>query len=130
MKWVSKNLAILGLALFFAFGVWCGSRAAPGLSLASVVGCSQSGRVMEMAGCDHPSYLCGFDSSSGLLSQGGLSSARYNDLSKSAHDLSIGEVPADASKEAALIGKNSEDIFLVHGLHKVSTRLLNSILNL
>ena len=130
MKWVSKNLAILGLALFFAFGVWCASLAAPGLSLASVVGCSQSGRVMEMAGCDHPSYLCGFDSSSSLLSQGGLSSARYNDLSKSAHDLSIGEVPADASKEAALIGKNSEDIFLVHGLHKVSIRLLNSILNL
>ena len=130
MKWVSKNLAILGLALFFAFGVWCASLAAPGLSLASVVGCSQSGRVMEMAGCDHPSYLCGFDSSSGLLSQGGLSSARYNDLSKSVHDLSIGEVPADASKEAALIGKNSEDIFLVHGLHKVSIRLLNSILNL
>src|SRR5438093_13411935 len=109
MKWASKNLAILGLALFFAFGVWCASLAAPGLSLASVVGCSQSGRVMEMAGCDHPSYLCGFDSSSALLSQGGLSSARYHDLSKRPHDLSIGGAPADASKEAAVIGKNCED---------------------
>src|SRR5437773_2468931 len=81
-----------------AFRVWCAGVAAPGLSFADVVGCSQGGCVMEMPVCDHPSYLCGFDSSSSLLSQVGLSWPRHNDLSKSAHDLSIGEVPPDASK--------------------------------
>jgi hypothetical protein len=130
MKRRSKNVVAFVLAATFAFGILCATLEAPGQALASVSDCSQMPGGMAMAGCDHPNYLCRFNSSSSLLSQGGLSSARYNDLSKSVHDLSIGEVPADASKEAALIGKNSEDAFLVHGLHKVSTRLLHSILNL
>jgi hypothetical protein len=111
----------------FASAVWCASLAAPGHSFASVTGCSHDA-AMQMTDCHL--FLRGFGFSSNLLSSGAFSSARYNDLTKSAHDLSIGEVSFDASKEAALIGKNSEDIFLVHGLHKVSTRLLNSVLNL
>ena len=82
---------------------------------------------MTMAGCDHP-YLCGFESSSNPLVRGAFSSTRYNDLSKNAHDLSIGEVPINAIKPP--IGNYTEDIFLVHGLHKISIRLFNSILNL
>ena len=130
MKRDSKNLVAFVLVLFFASGVWCASLAAPSLSLASVTGCSQSSRAMEMAGCDHPSYLCGFDFSFNLLFQGASSSDHYKDLSKSAHDLSIGEVPFDVSKEANLSGENSADIFLLYGPRKISTRLFNSVLNL
>jgi hypothetical protein len=124
---VSKHLFVFAFVLVFASAMWCASLAASGHTFNSVADCSRDGG-MQMTECQQ--FLCGFGSSSNLLSRGALSSARYNDLSKSAHDLSIGEVQADASKEADLIGKNSEDAFLVHGLHKVSTRLLNSVLNL
>jgi len=129
MKWGSKNLVTFVLVVFFASGIWCASLAAPSLSIASLTDCSQAGGPMEMAGCDHP-YLCGFESSSNPLIRGAFSSTRYNDLSKNAHDLSIGEVPFDAIKETAAIGKYSGDKFLVHRPYKVSARLLNSILNL
>ena len=129
MKWDSKNLVAFVLVVFFASGIWCASLAAPSLSIASLTDCSQAGGPMEMAGCDHP-YLCGFESSSNPLIRGAFSSTRYNDLSKNAHDVSIGEVSFDASQEAALIWKYSPHIFLVHGPGKVSIRLFNSILNL
>jgi hypothetical protein len=129
MKRASKIFVIFAVVLFFTFGVSCAAHAAPGLALASLMDCSQSRGPMAMAGCDHP-YLCGFESSSNPLIRGAFSSTRYNDLSKNAHDLSIGEVPFDAIKETAAIGKYSGDKFLVHRPHKVSARLLNSILNL
>ena len=124
---VSKHLFVFAFVLVFASALSCASLAAPGHSFSSVAGCPRDGG-MQMTECQQ--FLCGFGSSTNLLSRGALSSARYNDLTKSAHDLSIGEVPADASKEADLIGKNSDDAFLVQGFHKVSTRLLNSVLNL
>src|SRR5215470_15179586 len=98
MKRISESLAALVFVLFFASGILCASMAAPELSLASVAGCSQTNHKMEMAGCDHP-YLCGFDSS--FVSRGVLSSSRHNDLSKSEHDVSSGEVPFDAINETA-----------------------------
>jgi len=127
MKRASKIFVIFAVVLFFTFGVSCAAHAAPGLALASLMDCSQSRGPMAMAGCDHP-YLCGFESSSNPLIRGAFSSTRYNDLSKNAHDLSIGEVPINAIKPP--IENYTEDIFLVHGPHKISTRLFNSILNL
>jgi hypothetical protein len=126
----AKNVIAFVLAASFAFVILCSTFAAPGQALASVSGCSHTAGAMEMAGCEHPSYLCGFDPSSKLFFQGAFSSTRYDDLSKSAHDLSIGEVPFDASKNSTLVSRNSESSFLVHRPGKVSTRLLNSILNL
>ena len=127
MKQGSKNLIAAGLVLLFALGVLCSTLVAPGLSLASVIGCPQANHAMEMAGCDHP-YLCGFDSSS--VSRGVPSSLRSNELSKSADDLAIGEALFEPTKEVVPFGIYTEDVFLVHGLHKISIRLFNSILNL
>ncbi|SRR6266481_7176556 len=127
MKRASKILVIFAIVLFFTFGVSCAAHAAPGLALAPLMDCSQPRGPMEMAGCDRPSYLCGSDSSN-LFSQGAVGSSRANELWKAAYDLSIGEVPINAIKPP--IENYTEDIFLVHGLHKISTRLFNSILNL
>jgi hypothetical protein len=130
MKRPSKNLVAFGLVLFFAVGLGCATLAAPGLSTASVTGCSQSTRAMEMAGCEHPSHLCGFDSSSNPFFHGAFSSFRYNNPSINVHAVSIGEVPVDASKQIILLGEISENIFLIHRSRKVSIRLFNSTLNL
>lgn len=121
-----KRLVVFALVVFFNFGIWCATLAAPGLSLASVTGCTQNG-PMQMTGCQHPSYLCGFDSSANLLSQGALSSARSNDLLKNAFSLVVGETPPDAG--ALLIGKECENAFAPKP-HKVSIRLFNSVQNL
>ncbi len=126
MKRASKILVIFAIVLFFTFGVSCAAHAAPGLALSPLMDCSQPRGPMAIAGCDHPSYLCGFDSP--FISRGVLSSPPHKDFSKGAHDLSIGEVRINAIKPP--IGNYTEDIFLVHGLHKISTRLFNSILNL
>jgi hypothetical protein len=84
---------------------------------------------MKMTGCEHPSYLCGFDSSN-LLSQGAVSSARPNDLPKNTLALAVGEAFIDSSNDGALlIGKECENALPV-GPHKVSIRLFNSVLNL
>jgi hypothetical protein len=129
MKQGAKNLTVAGLVLVFALGVLCSTLAAPGLSLASVTGCSQGSGPMKMTGCEHPSYLCGFDSSN-LLSQGAVSSARPNDLPKNTLALAVGEAFIDSSNEGALlIGKDYENALPV-GPHKVSIRLFNSVLNL
>jgi hypothetical protein len=130
MRRISRILLVFSLVVFFVVGISCVTHAAPFVSIASLMGCSQAGAPMAMAGCDHPSYLCGTDGSSNLLIQGLFSATDYKALSKNAHDLAIDDVPLDASKEAALTGKHVEDSFLVHGSHKVSTRLLNSTLNL
>src|SRR5215831_4053640 len=124
MKQGSKNLIAAGLVLLFALGVLCSTLVAPGLSLASVIGCPQANHAMEMAGCDHP-YLCGFDASS--VSRGVPSSLRSNELSKSADDLAIGEALFEPTKEVVPFGIYTEDVFLIHGLHKISTHLFNSI---
>jgi hypothetical protein len=129
MKGRSKNLIAFGLVLFFALGVLCSTLAAPSLSLASVAGCSQGSGPMKMTECEHPSYLCGFDSSN-LLSQGAVSSARPNDLPKNALALTVGEAFIDSSNEGALlIGKECGNALPI-GPHKVSIRLFNSVLNL
>ncbi len=128
MKHGSKNLIAAGLVLLFALGVLCSTLVGPSLSLASVTGCSESS-PMKMTGCEHPSYLCGFDSSN-LISQGAVDSSRANDFWKYAHHLSMGDVPFDRIRDVVSAGDYTRDVFLVHGLHKISTRLFNSILNL
>ena len=130
MRLGSKKLTGFILILFFALGVLCFTVAAPGQALASVSGCSQNSRPMEMTGCEHPHYLCGFDTSSNLLSEGTFSSARFKDTFKNALGLVVGEACQLASNEGpAFIGKEGDLAFPV-GPHKVSIRLFNSILNL
>lgn len=130
MEQRSKNVAASGLVLFFFLGVLCSTMAAPGQSIASVTDCSRSGGAMAMVGCEHPSYLCGFDSSANLLSQVALGSARSDDLLKSALSLIVGEAPlAESNNGALLLGQGRANPFVI-GPHKVSIRLFNSILNL
>ena len=130
MKGSSKNLVAFALALLFAVGVLCASLAAPGQSLASVNGCSQENRAMEMSDCEHPSYLCGFDQSSHHLSQGTLSSARSSDSLKSPLDVAVGEACFNSSVYTGpFVGNEHTSAFLV-GPHKVSIHLYNSVLTL
>ena len=129
MKRASKILVAFGLLLFFTFGVSCAAHAAPGLALASLMDCSQNRGPMAMAGCDHPTYLCGFDSSK-LFLQATSTARHYSDLSKKGRELAIREVQFGIPNQVPLISKNSEYIFLRHQSHKVSSRLLNSTLNL
>lgn len=86
---------------------------------------------MEMTGCDHPSYLCGLESSSSVFFQGVLGSARFNDHSKNASVAAVAEVSVHASNDAAsLMERGARDSSSIRGPHKVSIRLFNSILNL
>ena len=84
MKQRSKNVIVLVLAAFFAFGILCSTFAAPGQSFASVTGCSQDSGGMAMTGCDHPTFLCGFDSSSNLAIPGISRLAFKHDMSVAA----------------------------------------------
>lgn len=130
MKRRPKNLIAFVLAAFFAFGLLCSTFAAPGQALASASGCSQTPGPMAMAGCDYPSYLCGFDPSSNFLSEGALSSARSNNLLKNALSLAVGEASIDASNAGALLLEQQCENAFPHRPHKVSVRLFNSVLNL
>ncbi|MEX0806904.1 MAG: hypothetical protein WD688_26815 [Candidatus Binatia bacterium] len=130
MKRTAKNLVAFGLVLFFALGVLCVTLAFPGQSLASVTGCSQDNRAMQMTDCEHPSYLCGFDRSSHLLSQGALSSTRSSDSLKSSLGVAVGEACFDSSAYAgAFVGNEHTNAFPA-GPQKVSIHLYNSVLNL
>ena len=130
MKRSSKNLVAFALVVFFAAGVLCASLAAPGRSLASVTGCSQTHLPMEMADCEHPSYLCGFDPSSTLLSQGAISSTPSNDSLKSTLGLTVGEACFNSSAYSGpFVGNEHTSAFPV-GPHKVSIHLYNSVLTL
>lgn len=130
VKRVSQNLVALGLVLFFMLAVWCATLAAPGVSLASVTGCSQSNRAMAMAGCEQPIYLCGFDSASNLLSHGALSSARSNDSLKHALSLALGDSSIDVFIDLLPVGAREWKNVSLAEPGKVSLRLFNSVLNL
>ncbi len=130
MQRTVKNLVASGLVLFFAFAVVCATVAVPGRSLASMTGCSQDNRAMEMTNCEHPSYLCGFDPSSTLLSQGAISSTRSNDSLKNLLGLAVGEVWFDsAAYGGSFVGNEHARAFPV-GPHKVSIHLYNSVFTL
>ena len=125
-----KNLAASGLVLFFLLGLVCSTLAAPGQSLASVTECSRNDGAMAMMGCQHPSYLCGFDSSANLFPQGALGSARSDDLLKNALFLTVGEATLAGSNDGTLLLGQEHATPSVIGPRKVSIRLFNSILNL
>src|SRR5918996_5522229 len=111
MKQRPKNIIAFVLAASFAFAILCATFAAPGQALASVSGCSQTAGAMEMAGCEHPSYLCGFNTGSNLLAAGAISSPRSNDSVKNALDLALGPPSIDVSIELASHGaKERENI--------------------
>ncbi len=130
MKRRSTNVVAFVLAAFFAFGILCSTLAAPGHALASVSGCSQMPRGMAMAGCERPSYLCGFDAASNLLSYGALSSARSTDSLKNALGLALGAPSMDVSIGLAPPGATEWKNVSLAEPGKVSIRLFNSVLNL
>jgi hypothetical protein len=129
MKRVAKSLVVFGLVLFFTSAVLCATLAAPAQSLASVTGCSQTDLPMKVADCEHPSYLCGFDRSSNLVSESALSSARPNDSLKNALSVAVGEACFDTAYSGPFIGSEHTIVFPV-GPHKVPIYLYNSVLTL
>jgi hypothetical protein len=130
MKRRLKNRIAFVLVAFFALGILCSTLAAPTQAIASVSGCSQTGRAMEMADCEHPGYFCGFDGSSNIFSQGVVNSVRSNDSLKNVLGVAVGEPPLDASQVGAPAeGKDCSDAFPTGSL-KVFVRLFNSTLNL
>ena len=130
MKRTAKNVVAFGLVLFFALGVLCATLATPGQSLASVTGCSQTDLPMKMADCEHPGYFCGFDSSSRLLSQGALSSARSSDSLNSPLGVAVGEVCFNSSAYSGPFVRNEHTSAFSAGPRKVSIHLYNSVLTL
>jgi hypothetical protein len=125
-----KNFIVFVFAAIFAFGILCSTFAAPGQALASVSGCSQTAGAMAMAGCGHPSYLCGFDSSSNLLAHGALSSTRANESLKNALDLAFGAPPIDISIVLAAQKAGQWKNGSLPESAKVPVHLFNSVLNL
>jgi len=83
-----------------------------------------------MAGCDHPTYLCGFDLASNVLSHGAVSSARPNDSVKNALGLTIGAPVINLSTDLARPGAREWKKVSLTEPGKVSIRLFNSTLNL
>ena len=130
MNRASKNVVSFALAFFFASAVLCATLAAPGQSLASVTGCSQDNRAMEMTGCEHPSYLCGFDGSSHLFSEGALSSARSSDSLKNTLGIAVGELCFDSSAYGGPFVGNEPTNASSVGPQKIPLHLYNSVLTL
>ena len=128
MKSTRRNLFIFIFVFLFASAVWCASLASPGQALVSVTGCSQNSGTMEMTGCEQ--FFCGFDSSSNVLSQGAVSSARSHDSLKGALGVAVGEASTALSHEGMPLGwREFTNAFPVRA-DKVSIRLFNSVLNL
>jgi hypothetical protein len=130
MKRRSKNIVAFVLAAFFVFGILCATIGSPGQALASVSGCSQMPGGMAMDGCEHPSYLCGFDSATNVLSHGALSSARSSDSFKNALGFALGSPSIDVSVGLAPPGAREWKNVSLAEPGKVSIRLFNSVLNL
>lgn len=130
MKRAKQKLVAFGLVLVFALGVLCATLAAPSHSLASVSGCSQNNRAMEMTDCEHPSYLCDSDRSSYLLSQTAVSSTRSNDSLKNTLGVAVGEACFDSSAHGGPFVWNEHISAFPVGPHKVSIHLYNSVLTL
>ena len=127
MKRGCEIVTAFGLALFFASGLLCSTMAASGQSFASVIGCSQSDGAVELAGCEHPGYLCGFESTFDVVSRGAIGSTRSNNDAKNALTLTVWEISTASDGAVPLIAKECADAV---SACKVSIRLFNSILNL
>jgi hypothetical protein len=85
---------------------------------------------MKMAGCERPSYLCGFDPATNVLSYGALSSARSSDSFKNAPGVALGAPSIDVSIGLAPPGAREWKNVSLAEPGKISIRLFNSVLNL
>ena len=130
MKRLPKSLISFAVAFFFVAALLCATLAAPGQSFASVTGCSQDNHAMEMAGCEHPSYLCSFNRSSHLLSEGSLTWARSNESLKNILGVALGEAVLDYSAYGGVLACNEHTNAFPTGLHKVPIHLYNSVLTI
>jgi hypothetical protein len=130
MKRLPKSLISFAVAFFFVSALLCSTLAAPGQSFASVTGCSQDNHAMEMAGCEQPSYLCSFNRSSHLLSEGSLTWARSNESPKNTLGVAVGEPILDYSAYGGVLACNEHANAFPIGAQKVSIHLYNSVLTL
>ena len=130
MKRLSKILSSFAVAFFFASAVLCATLAAPGQSLASISGCSQDNHAVEIAGCEHPRYLCSFNRSSHLLSEGSFTWVRSNDSVKNILGVAVGESSFDSSAYGGHLVWNEHTSAFPIGPQKVSIHLYNSVLTL
>ena len=130
MKRRLKNRIAFVLVAFFALGILCSTLAAPTQAIASVTGCSEMPGHMAMVGCEHPSYLCGFDPARNLLSSASVSSVRPSDSLKHILGSAIGDLLIDVSPGLAPTGAREWKNIHLAEPGKVSLRLANSVLNL
>ena len=130
MKRLPKRLILFAVAFFFVSAVLCATLAAPDESFASITGCSQHNHAMEMAGCEHPNYLCSFSRSSHFISERSQSWPRANDSLKNTLGVAVGEAPVDYSAYGGVLACNEHANALPIGPHKVSIHLYNSVLTL
>ena len=129
MKRLPKMISF-AMGFFFVSAVLCATLAAPGRSFASISGCSQDNHAMEIAGCEHPSYLCSFNRSSHLLSAGSITWARPNDSVKNILGVAVGESFFDSSAYGGHLVWNEHTSVFPIGPQKVSIHLYNSVLTL
>ena len=129
MKRTAKVLITFGLMLFFASALLCATLAAPGQILASITGCSQDNHVMEMTGCEHPSFVCDFNRSSHFLSQG-VSSTPSNGSLKNTLGLTVGQACFDSSTYAGPFVVHEHTSAFPTGPRKVPIHLYNSVLTI
>jgi hypothetical protein len=130
MKRLPKSLISFVVAFFFVSAVLCATLAAPGQSFASITGCSQDYRAIEMAGCEHPSYFCSFNRSSRFVSERSQSWPHSDDSLKDILGMAVGEPGFDYSAYGGVLACNEHTNALPIGPHKVSIHLYNSVLTL
>jgi hypothetical protein len=130
MQRLPKIFISFAVAFFFVSAVLCATLAAPGQSFASVSGCSQDNHAMEMAGCEHPSYLCSFSRSSHFVCERSQSWARSNDSLKNTLGAAVGEAVLDYSAYGGVLACHQHTNAPPIGPHKVSIHLYNSVLTL
>jgi hypothetical protein len=130
MMRLPKSLISFAVAFLFVSAVLCATLAAPGQSFAAINGCSQDNHAMEMAGCEHPSYLCSFNRSSHLLSEGSLTWACSNESLKNILGVAVGEPFFDYSAYGGVLAWNGHTNAFSIRSQKVSIHLYNSVLTL
>jgi hypothetical protein len=130
MKQLPKVLISFAVSVFFVSAVLCATLAAPGQSFASVNGCSQDHPTMEMAGCEHPSYVCSFSRSSHFVSERSQSWPRSDDSLKNTLGVVFGEPVLNYSAYGGVSACNEHTNALASGRRKVSIHLYNSVFTL
>jgi len=126
---VFKKITAVGLLLFFAFGAWCSSFAAPGsLAMAAQLSpCTQDRQALEKMDCDQPNFMCSFPAAASF-SDVALASSRTHDFSKDAQCLIIGGNILGSFDEGFLPTIRPGVVSQIYPIYKVPIYLSISIL--